>query len=122
MLMRQFLAGVVSKTPDDAPLNSALLLSPTGQFISKYDKVNLVPFGEFIPWPFELVTRKISSEVGDYRAGTKAVVADRVGTFICYESVFPAYIRQFARDGAEVLFQHLQRWLVRQERGALPTL
>ena len=99
-----FLAGVVSRAVDDAPLNSALLLSPQGSVISKYDKVNLVPFGEFVPWPFELVTRKISSEAGDYRAGTKAVVADRVGTFICYESVFPTYIRQFARDGAQVLF------------------
>ncbi len=99
-----FLSGVVSRTPDGAPLNSALLLSPSGALVSKYDKVNLVPFGEFVPWPFELVTRKISSEAGDYHPGTKAVVADRVGTFICYESVFPTYIRQFARDGAQVLF------------------
>jgi apolipoprotein N-acyltransferase len=99
-----FLAGVVSHAVDDAPLNSALLISPQGRFISRYDKVNLVPFGEFVPWPFELVTRKISSEAGDYRAGTKAVVADRVGTFICYESVFPTYIRQFANQGAQILF------------------
>jgi apolipoprotein N-acyltransferase len=100
----KFLAGVVSHALDNAPLNSALLLSSQGAFISKYDKVNLVPFGEFVPWPFELLVRKISSEAGEYRAGTKDVVADRVGTFICYESVFPTYIRQFARDGAQVLF------------------
>jgi apolipoprotein N-acyltransferase len=99
-----FLAGVVSRASDQAPLNSALLLSADGRAISKYDKVNLVPFGEFVPWPFELVVRKISSEAGDYRAGTKAVVAGGVGTFICYESVFPTYIREFARDGAKVLF------------------
>ena len=99
-----FLAGVVSRAKDDATLNSALLLSPEGRFVSRYDKVNLVPFGEFVPWPFELVVRKISSEAGDYHAGTKAVVADRVGTFICYESVFPTYIRQFPRVGAEVMF------------------
>jgi apolipoprotein N-acyltransferase len=99
-----FLTGAVSHAAGGAPLNSALLLSPEGTFISKYDKVNLVPFGEFVPWPFELVTRKISSEAGDYRPGTKQVVADRVATFICYESVFPDYIRKFARDGAQVLF------------------
>jgi apolipoprotein N-acyltransferase len=99
-----FLAGAVSRAPDNAPMNSALLFSPEGRFISRYDKVNLVPFGEFVPWPFELIVRKVSSEAGDFRAGTKAVVADRVGTFICYESVFPTYIRRFARDGAQVLF------------------
>ncbi len=99
-----FLAGVVSRAQDGAPLNSAVLFSKDGKFVSKYDKVNLVPFGEFVPWPFGLVTRKISSEIGDYQAGTKVVVADRAGTFICYESVFPNYIRQFARDGAQVLF------------------
>ncbi len=98
------LAGAVSRSTDNAPLNSALLLSPSGAFISKYDKVNLVPFGEFVPWPFELITRKVSQEAGDFRPGTKPVVAARVGTFICYESVFPTYVRQFARDGAQILF------------------
>jgi apolipoprotein N-acyltransferase len=99
-----FLAGVVSRASDEAPLNSAILISSSGALVSKYDKVNLVPFGEFVPWPFTALTRKISSEAGDYRAGDKVVVAGRIGTFICYESVFPAYIREFARNGAEVLF------------------
>ena len=100
----EFLAGVVSHTDRGEPLNSALLIAQDGRVISKYDKVNLVPFGEFVPWPFDVIVKKISTEAGDFAPGKGVVVADRIGTFICYESVFPHYIRKFAREGAEVLF------------------
>jgi apolipoprotein N-acyltransferase len=54
------------------------------------------------------VTQKVSSEAGEFKAGTKVVVSPvdshRVGVFICYESVFPSYIRRFAASGAEALF------------------
>jgi apolipoprotein N-acyltransferase len=85
-----------------------LLMSPAGNVVSRYDKVNLVPFGEFVPWPFGLLTRKVSSEAGDFEPGRRIVVSNidghRIGTFICYESVFPSYVRRFAASGAEVLF------------------
>ena len=103
-----FLLGVVGHAPDGAILNSALLISPSGSVVSRYDKVNLVPFGEFVPWPLGALTRKISTEVGDFRQGTQVVVSDaaeqKIGTFICYESVFPNFIRRFAANGAQVLF------------------
>ncbi|HXJ44370.1 MAG TPA: apolipoprotein N-acyltransferase, partial [Bryobacteraceae bacterium] len=102
------LAGVVGRTDHGAPLNSALLTGADGVTISRYDKVNLVPFGEYIPWPFAGLTKKISSEAGDFSAGSQVVVSKldghRIGTFICYESVFPSYVRRFAAGGAEVLF------------------
>ena len=98
------LAGVVAR----GPLNSALLIDRAGAVVSRYDKVNLVPFGEFVPWPFGLVTQKVSTEAGDFVPGKNVVVsalgAHRIGTFICYESVFPSYIRKFAAAGAEALF------------------
>jgi len=101
------LIGVVAHTGDGRPLNSALLVSPAGTPISRYDKVNLVPFGEFVPWPFGFAN-KISTEVGDFAAGRKVVVSPvnghRIGAFICYESVFPNFVRKFAAGGAEVLF------------------
>ena len=103
-----FLLGVVGHAEDRGVLNSAMLLSPTGGFVSRYDKVNLVPFGEFVPWPLGAITKKISTEAGDFQAGNRVVVSQagehKIGTFICYESVFPNFIRGFARDGAEVLF------------------
>jgi apolipoprotein N-acyltransferase len=102
------LTGIVAHAPGGAPLNSALLIGSNGLAVSRYDKVHLVPFGEFVPWPFGLLTRKVSSEAGDFGAGNKAIVspvgAHKIGVFICYESVFPSYIREFAASGAEALF------------------
>jgi apolipoprotein N-acyltransferase len=102
------LTGVVSRAQDGAPLNSAMLTGPDGRIISRYDKVHLVPFGEFVPWPLGALTKKVSSEAGDFETGNRVVVSSvgqhRIGTFICYESVFPEYVRKFAGSGAEVLF------------------
>jgi apolipoprotein N-acyltransferase len=102
------LVGVVGHERDGSPLNSALLISSAGAPVSRYDKVNLVPFGEFVPWPFGWLTKKISTEAGDFAAGRRVVVSRagryRLGVFICYESVFPNFVRRFAADGAEVLF------------------
>jgi apolipoprotein N-acyltransferase len=101
------LLGIVAHTPGGAPLNSAALVSPEGVPVSRYDKVNLVPFGEFVPWPLGFAN-KISTELGDFAAGKRVVVSPvgthQIGTFICYESVFPNFVRKFAAGGAEVLF------------------
>ena len=104
-----FLAGVVSHTDHGDPLNSALLISKDGRFVSRYDKVNLVPFGEFVPWPFGGLTRKVSAEAGEFAPGAGPVVARGVGTFICYESVFPNYIRQLPLAGASGAVQPIER-------------
>ncbi len=102
------LLGVVAHTASGAPLNSAALISSSGTSVSRYDKVNLVPFGEFVPWPLGALANHISTEVGDFAAGKRVVVSPvdghRIGAFICYESVFPNFVRKFADQGAEVLF------------------
>ncbi len=102
------LIGVVGHTAAGQPLNSAQLIGPSGLPISRYDKVNLVPFGEFVPWPFGLLANKVSTEVGDFAPGRRVVVSPvdghKIGAFICYESVFPNFVRRFAAQGAEVLF------------------
>jgi len=103
---KPFLLGAVGFTPQREPLNSAVMLDPSGKIVDRYDKINLVPFGEFIPPMFGWVNR-ITKEIGDFVPGERVVVfpldGHALGAFICYESVFPDLVRQFVRGGAEVL-------------------
>ncbi len=87
--------------------NSAAMISPTGQWTSRYDKVHLVPFGEYLPFPSLFsFAGGLTKEVGQFDHGTshRPIDAgdDRVGIFICYESIFPDEVRQSAAEGANV--------------------
>jgi apolipoprotein N-acyltransferase len=88
--------------------NSASLVSPGGEWVARYDKMHLVPFGEYVP--FKRVfgfAGGLTKEVGDFSAGTSRAPLQagdsKLGVFICYESIFPDEIRQLAANGAEVL-------------------
>jgi apolipoprotein N-acyltransferase len=88
--------------------NSVSLVSPNGQWVARYDKTHLVPFGEYVPFKqIFSFAGGLTKEVGDFSRGTSRAPLDagaaRLGTFICYESIFPDEIRQFANNGAQVL-------------------
>ena len=87
--------------------NSAALVSPAGDWTARYDKVHLVPFGEYLPFPkLFAFAGGLTKEVGEFKAGESRAPLDagseRLGIFICYESVFPDEVRQFADNGAQV--------------------
>jgi apolipoprotein N-acyltransferase len=87
--------------------NSATLVSPAGQWTLRYDKVHLVPFGEYVPFKSLLsFAGGLTKEVGDFSRGTSRQPLEagetKLGVFICYESIFPDEVRQFAKNGAQV--------------------
>lgn len=87
--------------------NSAVLLTPEGKWSTRYDKMHLVPFGEYIPFASYLTFAKsLTHEVGTFKAGHERKLLDlgkyQAGTFICYESIFPNEVRQFADNGADL--------------------
>jgi apolipoprotein N-acyltransferase len=102
-----FLFGTVAHTRTGDPLNSAQLLDARGEPVSRYDKIHLVPFGEYVPWPFRFAG-KITSEVGDFVPGSRVVVSEagghKLASFICYESAFAGLAREMTAQGAQVLF------------------
>jgi apolipoprotein N-acyltransferase len=91
---------------------SAMVFDASGKEQGRYDKIHLVPWGEYIP--FQKVfffARKLTGKVAAFTPGDDRKVfhltdgqgaMHRYGIFICYEAVFADEIRQFAKNGAEV--------------------
>jgi apolipoprotein N-acyltransferase len=107
-------AGAIGITPsthsggDLQVSNSAALVSPQGEWVGRYDKVHLVPFGEYLPYPkLFAFAGGLTKEVGEFQPGASRsplkAEGERIGTFICFESMFPDEIRQFPLAGADVL-------------------
>lgn len=88
--------------------NSASFFSSDGTYAGRYDKMHLVPFGEYTPYKeFFFFAGHLLDNVGPFVPGTERRVfsADghRYGVFICYESIFGDEVRQFAQLGADVM-------------------
>lgn len=91
---------------------SAVLVGPEGPTGDRYDKMRLVPFGEYVPFRSVLGwATSVGKAAGEDRLrGTRPVVMDlpgadgpRIGPLVCFESAFPDMSRQLVRDGAQLL-------------------
>jgi apolipoprotein N-acyltransferase len=91
------------------PLNSTLGISPEGKLEGQYDKIELVPFGEHVPYSsFFFFAGKLTAEVGDFVPGQRYELLrgprnSRVAAMICYEAGFPELVRELTSRGADVL-------------------
>ena len=105
--------------------NSALLFSGDGRVVDKYDKIHLVPFGEYVPFKkvLSFVEKFARSPIGDFSAGKKCTVFKffverrsgddsqawkllkkvKFSCLICFEDIFPGLTRQFVKNGAVFL-------------------
>lgn len=87
--------------------NSAYLLDPQGRVAGRYDKVHLVPYGEYVPLRrIFFFLDKLVAGVGDFRPGDSLeplrIGEHKAGVLICYEGIFPEISRTYARKGASL--------------------
>lgn len=88
--------------------NSAFLFTPRGGYPRVYNKINLVPFSEKLPFDEVLgISDRFQFGQSDFSNGEDLTIFEipkgRFATLICFESVYPGLVRDFANRGAEFL-------------------
>ena len=144
-LARRYSLGLVFNNIADAEqggktvyFNSAYFLDREGKELARYDKIHLVPFGEYIPLRrLFFFAETVTKDVEDFTSGTDYILVPLdghpVSALICFEAVFPELARRFAHNGSQLLvnltndawygrtaapFQHLamSRWRAVENR------
>ncbi len=98
------------RSGERAIYNSAFLMLPERGIVDSYSKMHLVPFGEYLPLPsLFFFLDGLTGAIGSLTPGEELTVMPlnrydmRIGTVICYESIFPDLVRRFPLNGANVL-------------------
>ena len=88
--------------------NSAYLIGPRGKIRGRYDKVHLVPFGEYVPLKnLFIFADKMVESIGDFSPGDSIRPLEasfgKIGVLICFEGIFPDISRGLVKRGADCL-------------------
>ena len=87
--------------------NSAILLSPSGEVKGKYDKIHLVPYGEYVPLGEYIPLGSLGEGIGNFKPGKETfnftLPQGKFGVLICFEIIFPDLCRRFVKEGANFL-------------------
>lgn len=106
-LSRESDARLVIGSPafDDGRYLNRMWLLHRGVVEGYYDKVHLVPFGEYLPLAslIEPFFGSLTQGVGNFSRAKEASPIDGLGILICFESVFPDLTRDLCRKGATCL-------------------
>ncbi len=119
-----FLVGALTQESETDYYNSAYYIGREGSILNRYDKMALVPFGEYLPFRFllfpleslayqlgvsdfssgsELKTFEIPLGNGLDSSNDKSANKVKVGPLICFENVFPSFSRDLAWLGAQII-------------------
>ncbi len=98
----------IVRGPKPRLYNAAFLVTPQGEVAAVYRKIQLVPFGEFVPLQAWLTfVSPIVDRVGGFESGESVVMlpvgSHKTSTAICYEVIFPWLAREAVERGSELL-------------------
>jgi len=99
------LVGAVSRS-GKAYFNSALFVNNLGQPAGIYNKLHLVPFGEYVPFKNTFPFLQAIAPIGDIEPGREYTIFEQPADFavlICFEDLFPELSREFIKRGARFL-------------------
>jgi apolipoprotein N-acyltransferase len=89
--------------------NSAFLISSGGEILGQYDKIRLLPFGEYLPfktfpWPSRIAS---AWNAGEFEPGSDYTLLNlggvKLAVTICWENIFPNLVREFVKHGADLI-------------------